>query len=50
MMYIRESIAFVSPKVFAQALIIAGRYSLYRKQGLGADKKERAIIDYQTQQ
>ena len=50
MMYIREAIACISPKVLAQSLVIAGRYSLFRKQGMGSDKKERVILDYQTQQ
>ena len=44
MMYIREGIACVAPKVLAQALCIAGRYSFFRKQGLGQDKNEKAII------
>lgn len=39
MMYVREIIMDLCPKVLAQAAIIAGRYSFFRKQGMGADKK-----------
>ena len=50
MMYIRQLIACVTPKAYAQATIIAARYSLFRKQGVGHDKKQNTIIEYQTQQ
>jgi len=49
-MYIRESITNGCPKVYAQAIIIGTRYSLFRRQGLGSDKQEMKILDYQTQQ
>ena len=50
MMYIRELISNCCPKQYAQAIIIATRYSFFRKQGVGADKKEMNILGYQTQQ
>jgi hypothetical protein len=50
MMYIREILTNACPKVYAQAIIIGARYSLFRKQGLGEDKAEMRIIDYLTQQ
>ena len=50
MMFIRELISCVAPRVFAQALIIATRYSFFRTQGLNQEKEEIRILDYQTQQ
>ena len=50
MMFIREGISTVNSKSYAAAIIIAARYSLFRKQGVGSNKAEMAIIDYQTQQ
>ena len=50
MMFVRELIGCTCPRVYAQATIIAARYSLFRKQGVGHDKKQNTIIEYQTQQ
>ena len=50
MMFIRELISNSAPKTYAQAIIIATRYSFFRKQGVGNDKKEMNILEYQTQQ
>jgi len=33
MMFIRELLACAAPKTYAQAIIIATRYSFFRKQG-----------------
>ena len=49
MMVIRQSISCFGPKVYSQVIIIAARYSLFRKQFLDALKKEIPIIDYQAQ-
>jgi acyl-CoA oxidase len=50
MMFSRETISNALPKIYAQAIIIATRYSFFRKQGLGHDKQEISILEYQTQQ
>jgi acyl-CoA oxidase len=50
MMYVREIIMGMAPIALAASLIIATRYSFFRKQGMGADKKEMNILGYQTQQ
>jgi acyl-CoA oxidase len=50
MMFIRELLSCMVPKVYAQSIIIGARYSLFRKQGVNAAKQENTIIDYQTQQ
>ena len=50
MMYIRQMISTMVPKFYTLVIIIAARYSFFRKQGMGSDKKERSILDYQTQQ
>lgn len=50
MMFIRELISCAIPKVYAQSIIIATRYSFFRKQGVGASKAENTILTYQTQQ
>lgn len=50
MMFIREMISCIGPKTYAQAIIIAARYSFFRKQGLDMNKKEMVVMDYQTQQ
>ena len=50
MMFIRELISNSAPKAYAQAIIIATRYSLFRKQGLDQNKREMNILEYQTQQ
>lgn len=50
MMYIRELITNVCPKGYAQAIIVSTRYSFFRKQGLGFNKRETNILEYQTQQ
>ena len=34
MMYIREFISCVVPKLYAQVIIISTRYSMFRKQGV----------------
>ena len=50
MMYIRGGISTIVPKNYAQAIIIATRYSMFRKQGVDEKKSERTILDYQAQQ
>jgi acyl-CoA oxidase len=50
MMFIRELISCAIPKVYAQGIIIAARYSFFRKQGVGANKSENTVLTYQTQQ
>jgi hypothetical protein len=50
MMFIREMISCIGPKSYAQAIIIATRYSFFRKQGLSHEKKELPVLEYQTQQ
>ena len=48
-MVIRQSISCLAPKTYSLAIIYAARYSLFRTQFLDAQKKEIAIINYQTQ-
>lgn len=50
MMFIRELISCAVPKVYAQAIIIAARYSLFRSQFTNEKKQEIRILDYQIQQ
>ena len=50
MMHIRQQIACFAPKKLVQVIIIAGRYSLFRKQFRDGKKKEIPIIEYQLQQ
>ena len=50
MMSTREGMINQTPKGYASAIIISTRYSFFRKQGLGADKEEINILEYQTQQ
>ena len=50
MMYVREGISTITSKNYGLAIIMATRYSLFRKQGMGSNKAEMTIIDYQTQQ
>jgi acyl-CoA oxidase len=49
MMVIRQTISCYVPKTYSSAIIIAARYSLFRKQFKDSFKKEIPIIDYQTQ-
>ena len=50
MMYVREGISTITSKSYAAAIIIATRYSFFQKQGVGSNKAEMTIIEYQTQQ
>ena len=49
MMFIRELISCAIPKVFAQGIIIATRYSFFRRQGLSANKDFSTILTDPTQ-
>jgi acyl-CoA oxidase len=49
MMIIRQTISCFYPKIYSEAIIIATRYSLFRKQFLNTVKKEIPVIDYQSQ-
>ena len=50
MMLVRKAICSVWPKMYASAITIASRYSLFRKQFKNEAGQEQPIIDYQTQQ
>lgn len=50
MMLVRRAICSVWPKMYAQAITIAARYSLFRKQFRDESGVEQPIINYQTQQ
>lgn len=50
MMMIRQHMACLFPKVLGQALTIAVRYSLFRRQFLDENSLEKSIFNYQTQQ
>lgn len=50
MMHIRELISCALPKTYSLAIIIAVRYSLFRRQFRNGKKEEVTIMDYQTQQ
>lgn len=50
MMEIRKHISYTFPKIYASAITIATRYSLFRRQFKNAAKEEIQIIDYQLQQ
>lgn len=49
MMVIRQTISCFQPKTYSLAIIIAARYSLFRKQFVDSAKKEIPVLDYQTQ-
>lgn len=49
MMIIRQTISTSFPRIYAQAITIAARYSIFRTQFLTSEKIEIPIIDYQTQ-
>lgn len=49
-MSIRQYISCVYPKIYAQAITIAIRYSIFRKQFKNEANEEMTIIDYQAQQ
>ena len=49
MMVIRQTISCFQPKTYSLAIIIASRYSLFRKQFVDSAKKEIPVLDYQTQ-
>jgi hypothetical protein len=44
MMFIREIIGCTLPKIYAVAIIIGGRYSLFRRQFLNEKKQELTIL------
>lgn len=50
MMHIREIISCSFPKIYGQAITIAVRYSLFRKQFQNRHREEITIANYQTQQ
>lgn len=50
MMEIRKYISCAYPKIYASAITIATRYSLFRRQFKNAAKEEIKIMDYQLQQ
>lgn len=50
MMIVRRAISTTWPKIYAQGLTIACRYSIFRKQFKDESGNEIPIIDYQTQQ
>jgi acyl-CoA oxidase len=50
MMFVRLTISTAYPKIYAQAIIIATRYSFFRQQGVGLNKQEINVLEYQTQQ
>jgi acyl-CoA oxidase len=50
MMHIREIISCDLPKAYSVPIIIASRYSLFRRQFRNGKKEEVTIMDYQTQQ
>jgi acyl-CoA oxidase len=50
MMHIREIISCTLPKAYSVPIIIAARYSLFRRQFRNGKKEEVTIMDYQTQQ
>lgn len=49
MMVIRQTISCFAPKVYSIAIIIAARYSLFRKQFFDDSKQEIPIMNYQSQ-
>ena len=50
MMEIRKYISCTFPKIYANAITIATRYSFFRRQFKNAAKEEIKVIDYQLQQ
>lgn len=50
MMFIRQYISTVYPKAMSQAISIAVRYSVFRKQFKNIKSQEIKIMDYQAQQ
>lgn len=50
MMEIRKYISCTFPKLYANAITIATRYSIFRRQFKNAAKEEIKVIDYQLQQ
>lgn len=50
MMEIRRFISCSYPKIYASAITIATRYSIFRKQFKNPAKEEIKIMDYQLQQ
>lgn len=50
MMMVRMVICSVWPKMYGQAITIASRYSVFRKQFRDESGVEQPIIEYQTQQ
>ena len=50
MMEIRHHISCIYPKLYASAITIAARYSMFRKQFKNSAKEEIKVIDYQLQQ
>ena len=50
MMEIRKYISCAYPKIYASAITIATRYSLFRRQFKNSAKEEIKIMDYQLQQ
>lgn len=50
MMEIRRFISCSYPKIYASAITIATRYSIFRKQFKNSAKEEIKIMDYQLQQ
>jgi acyl-CoA oxidase len=50
MMPVRELITCVAMRNYAIPIIIAVRYSLFRRQFRNGQKEEISIIEYQTQQ
>jgi hypothetical protein len=43
-------LAYAAPKIYASAIIIATKYSLFRRQFKNEKKEEIKIMDYQLQQ
>ena len=50
MMLIRKLISMLTPKIYGTGLVIAGRYSMIRKQFRDDQKQEITLMDYQLQQ
>jgi acyl-CoA oxidase len=50
MMYIRQFLSTTYPKIYGQAISIAVRYSIFRRQFKDKTGHEQSIINYQTQQ
>ena len=50
MMFIRQYISTSYPKIYGQAITIAVRYGMFRKQFKNKSGQEMSIISYQAQQ